>query len=280
MSSKEKQMARARNIKPKFFTNDVLGELTPLTRLFFIGLWTIADYRGCLEYRPKKIKALVLPFDDCNIDELVINLEQSRFIAIYSVQGKRYLKIAKFEQHQNPHPNEKKAGTECPDISENDSEINGLDEDGKNREQDGTNRAVSLFPLTDSLLLNPSSGIPQPATVSRDEKLANDFEEVWAVYPRRPGMSKSDSFKKWKALIKAGNGPETILAGVVRYANYVQYKQTEPEFIKQPATFFGPGKHFESDWSTPSNGHAHLGKAGRATANAAREWLGEDDSAT
>jgi hypothetical protein len=48
-------MARSRNIKPGFFTNDELAECHPLGRLLFAGLWTIADKRG-LDDRPKKLK--------------------------------------------------------------------------------------------------------------------------------------------------------------------------------------------------------------------------------
>ena len=91
-------MARARNIKPGFFQNEQLGELTPLTRLAFIGMWTIADYRGCVEFRPKRLKIQLLPYDECNIEEIAINLDKSGLIRIYSVQGKRYIKILKFEE--------------------------------------------------------------------------------------------------------------------------------------------------------------------------------------
>ena len=39
-------MARTRSIKPSFFDNEILGDLPPLTRLLFIGLWGIADREG------------------------------------------------------------------------------------------------------------------------------------------------------------------------------------------------------------------------------------------
>lgn len=39
-------MARARNIKPGFFTNDELVELPFEVRSLFIGLWAIADREG------------------------------------------------------------------------------------------------------------------------------------------------------------------------------------------------------------------------------------------
>ncbi len=45
-------MARARNIKPGFFDNEILGELPALTRLLFIGLWCLADREGVYRTAP------------------------------------------------------------------------------------------------------------------------------------------------------------------------------------------------------------------------------------
>jgi hypothetical protein len=152
-------MARARNIKPAFFSNEDLAELCPLTRLAFIAMWTIADFKGCIELKPKRLKVQTLPYDDCDIEQICTNLERSRFIAIYSVQGQRHIKILNFQKHQNPHKNEKDAGSEIPDFVQNekiDSNINGLTKDGTKTDFIGTARADSLNPLTDSLLLIPS----------------------------------------------------------------------------------------------------------------------------
>lgn len=142
-------MARARNIKPSFFQNESLGELSPIERLAFIGLWTLADYKGCLEYRAKRIKVQILPYDNCDIEEIMNNLDKSGLIQIYSVAGQKYLKILNFIKHQNPHKNEKEAGSQIPDCIQN----NTLADIANNPEQDGTNRA-------DSLLLIPESPIP------------------------------------------------------------------------------------------------------------------------
>lgn len=159
-----KDMARSRNIKPSFFQNDTLGELDPLARLLFIGMWTIADFKGCIEYRPKKIKVALLPYDDCDIEQLTNNLEQSGFIAIYSVNDAKFIKVLNFEIHQNPHKNEREAGSKIPDLVKlsetNDLQViainrdkNGTDRDenGMNHDEDGTDRASSLFPLPSSL---------------------------------------------------------------------------------------------------------------------------------
>ena len=138
-------MARARNIKPGFFQNDELAELDPIDRLAFIGMWTIADFKGCIEYRPKMLKVQILPYDTCNIEQIAINLEQARFIRFYFVQGKRYIKIVNFEKHQNPHKNEKEAGSDIPDITEQDNINNELNKDGTKPELIGTTRADSLY---------------------------------------------------------------------------------------------------------------------------------------
>ncbi|MHB8916069.1 MAG: hypothetical protein ACYC4K_09695 [Thiobacillus sp.] len=148
-------MARARNIKPGFFQNDELGELDPLARLAFIGMWTIADFKGCIEFRPKMLKIQILPYDDCDIELIANNLEKARFIRFYSVQGKRYIKIVNFEKHQNPHKNEREAGSEIPDILEDgaiDNKINELAKDGTKPDLIGTARADSLLLIPDSLI--------------------------------------------------------------------------------------------------------------------------------
>lgn len=110
-------MARSRNIKPGFFTNDELAECSPYARLLFAGLWTIADKEGRLDDRHKKIKALVLPFDEVDCDELLQQLHSRKFINRYQVNGDGYIQITNWKKHQNPHC--KEAASEIPEPVEN-----------------------------------------------------------------------------------------------------------------------------------------------------------------
>jgi hypothetical protein len=105
---------RARNIKPGFFTNDELAELSPITRLLFIGMWCMADRSGRIKDRPKKIKAEVLPFDDCDIEQCLEDLNTAGFITRYTVDDKNYIQISKFDKHQSPHV--KEAPSDIPPI--------------------------------------------------------------------------------------------------------------------------------------------------------------------
>lgn len=97
---------RMRTMKPGFFTNDELAEVEPLGRILFAGLWCMADREGRLEYRPKRIKAEVLPYDDCNIIALLEDLERYDFIRTYKVKGERFIIIPKFLSHQCPNQRE------------------------------------------------------------------------------------------------------------------------------------------------------------------------------
>ncbi|MDE1484774.1 hypothetical protein, partial [Xenorhabdus bovienii] len=106
-------MARSRNIKPGFFTNDDLAECEPLARLLFAGLWTIADREGRLEDKPRKIKAMILPYDDADCNDLLEQLHKKNFITRYAVDGNEFIQINNWKKHQNPHC--KEAATEIPE---------------------------------------------------------------------------------------------------------------------------------------------------------------------
>lgn len=108
-------MPRARNIKPGFFTNDKITEMSMAARLLFIGLWTIADREGRLEDRPKKIKIDIFPVDDINVDALLNELDRQGFIVRYQVEDLRCIQIVNFTKHQNPHKNE--VASEIPEFA-------------------------------------------------------------------------------------------------------------------------------------------------------------------
>lgn len=136
-------MARSRNIKPGLFDNDLLAECDCIARLLFIGMWTIADKSGRMEYRPKRIKAKVLPYDDCDIEGLILQLDNRNFLHVYEVDNIKYIQIVNFEKHQHPHVKETPSIIPAPD---NVSASTVLAPD-----KTGTSLPDSLIPLTDSL---------------------------------------------------------------------------------------------------------------------------------
>lgn len=115
-------MLKSRVVKPEFFVNEDLSELNPLARLLFIGLWCAADREGRLEDRPKRLKIELLPYDDCDIDQLLQSLHPKHIIR-YEVDGKQYIQVVNFTKHQSIHQNEKKSS--FPDIPSNYMELQG-----------------------------------------------------------------------------------------------------------------------------------------------------------
>jgi hypothetical protein len=99
-------MARSRNIKPGFFSNEHLAELDFATRLLFIGMWTEADREGRLEDRPKRLRMALFPADSVDVDRMLNDLAEFGFIQRYEIDGKRYLQIDSFTKHQMPHHKE------------------------------------------------------------------------------------------------------------------------------------------------------------------------------
>lgn len=150
-------MARARNIKPSFFTNEQVSDNCPLGRLLFIGLWTLADFKGDLEWKEKTLKIQILPWDECSIKELAINLDKSGLVRFYSDGNKTYLNIPNFEKHQNPHKNERDKGSDIPCYSEDMRQLIDLQGLTINRDLSGLKRNDSQSDPADSLLLIPSS---------------------------------------------------------------------------------------------------------------------------
>jgi hypothetical protein len=236
-------MARARNIKPSFFTNDALAEIDPLGRLLFQGLWCHADREGRMEDRPRKLKAEILPYDDCDVESLLSDLDRHGFITRYAVDGRRFIQVVNFSKHQNPHI--KEAASEIPPQGEHQESTVQV------QCNTGTSPADSLNPHPDSLIPHPS--IPLASGKPPVSDYPPEFIAVWQAYPRRDGASKKDSFKAWSARVKAGVDPATIAKAVDRYAAYVKAVGTEPRYIKRPETFFGPGEHYETDWTPPAS---------------------------
>ncbi|WP_110946444.1 DnaT-like ssDNA-binding domain-containing protein [Pseudomonas bohemica] len=107
-------MARARNIKPGLFSNELIAELPAFDRLLFIGLWCLADREGRLEDRPKRIKMELFPCDTYDVDQGLASLAEAKFITRYSVDGFSAIEIDNFQKHQRPHGTEK--DSTIPDV--------------------------------------------------------------------------------------------------------------------------------------------------------------------
>lgn len=264
-------MARARNIKPGFFLDDKLGELDPLARILFAGLWCIADREGRLNDRPKRIKIETLPYDDCDIDALLESLADAGFILRYENQGNKYICIKNFLKHQNPHNKEAESTIPAPLIADyyTSGEQKELEQHSTSTVQvqdlHSTNPADSLNPHP--LTFNPHTDTlssPVPAEISSSKEdgaqiksgkdgYSSEFIEFWDAYPRK--KEKAKAYRAWKARLKEHVSCEDMTKAASNYALDCSNSGTEEKYIKLPSTFIGPDKPFQDyvNWTLPQS---------------------------
>lgn len=161
-------LARARSIKPGFFTNEDLAEVPPLGRILFAGLWTLADREGRLEDRPNRIKVAVLPYDSVKVENLLGDLSGGGFIVRYESNGKRYIAIPTWHLHQNPHHMEAPSDIPAPEGSVNRFNHKPLSPKQRARVYARDGRKCKLCGATENLQIDHIDPVSQGGSSSDD----------------------------------------------------------------------------------------------------------------
>lgn len=204
---------RARNLKPGFFKNEILGDCDPLARILFAGLWCIADREGRLEHRPRKIKAEVLPYDNCNIEKLLAQLTSKGFIEIYSISNENYIQIINFKKHQNCHIKEVESTIPAPCKTGDSMEV------------------ARPLSLTESPLPITESPLPQPAAPCGNGL----FKKFWAEYPKK--KSKGQAERAWLKIKPDEQLLAIMIATIERAKKSEEWQKERGKYIPHPATW-------------------------------------------
>lgn len=96
-------MARIRTIKPTFWTDEDMAEISESACLLAIGLLNYADDEGYFNANPKLIKAAIFPIRETSssIPVLLQELSNCGYISLFSAQnGKHFGLINNFTKHQ------------------------------------------------------------------------------------------------------------------------------------------------------------------------------------
>jgi hypothetical protein len=202
-------MARSRNIKPGFFTNELLGTYDPIVCLTFAGLWCLADKDGRMEDRPMRIKAELFPYrEGLDVNGYLTVLERGGFIERYSVDGVGYIQVVSFAKHQSPHHTERPKG-----FPANNQQNQGLQAECvlaplSNRELTVPTRSDSLIPdslihgFTDSQNQSaapPVAGAPPPKKRSSGKSQAKSLDD-WLTECESKGekpIPDDDPIREW-----------------------------------------------------------------------------------
>lgn len=182
-------MARIRTVKPEFFTSESVLAVSPLARLFFIGLWCEADREGRLKWKPKTLKFRYLPSDSVNIEKLCLELESEKMIVTYAIDGVDYCEIPSFTSHQVINNREKESILPSRDSDASTTRESGRKEGKEGKERKGTTR---FTPPT----------LEQVIQYNIERKNFVDANKFINHYSANGWMRGSTKIKDWKACIR------------------------------------------------------------------------------
>ena len=207
-------MARIRTIKPGFFRSDDVTPLTYRARITWVGLWTYVDDEGRGRDNARIIKGELWTLEDdmthVEVEEDLDELDRNDRISRYEVDGKRFLVINKWLDHQVisrptpsrfPEPTEENMQLHVP-LTESSVSAQRVDTAGSGRGKGsgrGTgNREVSLTATTDST------------------RIDDLFDEAWTHWPKK--VNKEPSRVKFKAACRKV-APEVLADDIARFGD-------------------------------------------------------------
>ena len=224
---------RIRTIKPDAFQDEDLSALPHQTRLFFMALWCWADRRGRLEYRPEYLKSQIFPYERADIAGMVGALSK-KFIAKYSVDGKEYLWIRKFNEHQRPNPRE--ADSVIPDPP-TETTVNTV---GKSR--------FARVGKGENLDRGEGEGEleGEGSIVHSAHATMQDFGTWWEAWPKKEGRGASE--ESWKRHVVGKAALTDLIDGIEKWHGSRKWAEG---FIPLPATWLN--QHRWQDDPTPAS---------------------------
>jgi len=198
---------RMRSIKPAFFANDRLAKCTPMERLLFVGLWCYADCAGRLLVNAPKIKAAILPHDECDVVAMLTNLQTGGFVTLYEADGKALCQINTFGRHQRLSGSEAQSQSHLPaphglahekPVDPQKPKEEEAEEKKEEDEQDEVRRffprrPVEIPPLKQILVYANVRGIPKECA-----------EKWWAETDGRGGLDRyGNPILRWQSSLQS-----------------------------------------------------------------------------
>lgn len=241
-------MARIRNLKPDFWTDEKLVELEPWERLLFIGLWNFADDQGYMPFSPKRIKMQVFPADSLEVSRGLQSLISIGALTLYDSESGQVLHITNWHKHQkvsNPSkskyddmdltPARQKPRKQAEVAPENTEDyLNPLeDSGGLHKEREG-GRGMEREGVSSLELRTHVTSAEKPKTVD-DVKFATlRIVNTWIDgQPNRPpGKVINDVKHQIAPMIQDGINPQHITAGLAQWWEGNYPPSTLPNYVR------------------------------------------------
>jgi hypothetical protein len=237
---------RIRTIKPELYKHDDLYDLENETglpiRIAYTGLFCASDREGRFLWKPRRLKAEILPYDDIDFSRVLHALFTRGFLVKYaSKDGKEYGFIPSFKEHQVI--NNKETASKLPDPEECEILSDNGDlhasatrdpredhaclsrsrgKEGKGREGKGREQGKE----------GKESSLDSSAKAAETKKLNAEFEEIWPYLATFPNNVNPDSARtRYVSCRRAGFSSEEIQ----RYykITWIDKYPNDKKFVKQ-----------------------------------------------
>lgn len=262
-------MARIRSIKPQAFTSESLADVSVHARWTFAGLWTYVDDEGRGKADPRLIKGQLWPLDDDvtskDVAGYLDELEAEGMVCRYEVDGRLYLHVVHWHEHQSINKATDSKLPTCPHHDRSTDPAgtpNGLGE-GDSRSATGElPESYRGEQGTGNKEVEQGSGTGTPAPdsstalvlVTADAVTVRQptFEDFWRAYPKK--RSRADAQRAWAKVIKAG---KVSAAEVVAAAGRLRDDPNLPDltYVPNGATWLN-GERWNDDPYPPRRDQA------------------------
>jgi translation initiation factor IF-1 len=250
-------MARIRTIKPEFFCHEELFDLEAETglpiRIAFAGMWTVCDREGRFKWRPRSIKAQVLPFDDVDFSRVLDALATRGFVVRYASNGTDYGHVPGFARHQVinnreadsvlPEPTETQQTTglsrvddACPTREERVPHASKAEGKGRERKEGKGNSCSESGKQTREPAFDPAAcGFPvfpcsgNPKTWQATERQLAEWSEAY------PAVDVAVAHRRAHAWVMANIAKRKTAAGYAKFLNAWLSKEQDSGKSQRPA---------------------------------------------
>lgn len=218
-----------RIIKESIRTSDSINQLKPIEEILFYRLIVSCDDYGRFDGRPAIIKGSCFPLKDItvkDIEKALFNLSTVGMIILYEVEGKPYLQLTNWEQHQTIRAKRSK----YPEPNE--SNIKAID----SKLQTYENNCMQLQADVPVIQSNPNPNL-NPKKNMYIAEACTLFEKLWDLYPSKKGKAQIGDTAKIRLL---NIGEEQMIRCIDRYKSELQ-KDSDWRKPQNGSTFFNSG---------------------------------------
>ena len=217
---------RIRSIKPQFFRDSKILDLTHVARLLFIGLWCCADREGRMEFDPRELRHQVLPDESqATVDASFVELKASGLIVLYEVKRRKYLSIPGFLKHQIPHHREQPSTS--PGLAL-----------GRAIPKQVEGRSVSSI-LSGELSEGTVRTTLAESRAPRSRVFPVGFSDAWSSYPHyQTRSSRKKSAQVWEKLGLEAH-VETVIAWIDASASSKDWERDGGRFVPAMEVWLG-----------------------------------------